>query len=270
MDTEGSEVNILTDIAKHGLLKTISIFYIEFHSEEDRRTIDLILKDTHSLIGFNGTTLPHIGIVCYLLKEKVDREIQKFEFKNRANRKNVGLVSCCFSDGNTKSHKVGLESWCVDRHKAGNNAEALADNELYCLEKWCYFPVGSIVVEIGDLSGNTAKVMAKRASVVMSVNTFDKTKDVSCFYQMLDECGNVNHCELSSLDASKLVPEKSLDAVYIDKNSGSLNKENFDIWLPKIKIGGIIGGNGWLSTEKSIKECFKNVLYHGDFWMVKI
>jgi predicted O-methyltransferase YrrM len=49
---------------------------------------------------------------------------------------------------------------------------------------------------------------------------------------------------LSSLEASKLFPDKSIDMVFIDGNHGySHVKEDILAWLPKVKAGGILSGH---------------------------
>jgi len=47
IDTEGCEVPILQDLADR--LADIGVVYLEFHSEDDRRTIDELLAPTHEL-----------------------------------------------------------------------------------------------------------------------------------------------------------------------------------------------------------------------------
>jgi hypothetical protein len=48
----------------------------------------------------------------------------------------------------------------------------------------------------------------------------------------------------SSVEASKLIPDGSLDFVYIDANhSYDSVQKDIDAWLPKVKTGGVLGGH---------------------------
>ena len=61
LDTEGSEVPILRDLGKR--LSAIDFLYVEYHSDDDRRTIDRLLEadfimaGAHSLATHRGTSI---------------------------------------------------------------------------------------------------------------------------------------------------------------------------------------------------------------------
>jgi FkbM family methyltransferase len=62
LDTEGSEVPILEALAP--LLADTAVVFVEYHSEGDRRRIDLLLAGTHLLAG--GRIMgPHRGELTY-------------------------------------------------------------------------------------------------------------------------------------------------------------------------------------------------------------
>jgi len=63
IDTEGCEVAILESIK--GLLGEIKIIYLEYHSEEDRRTIDSMLCSTHQLHSSDASMINR-GEVVYV------------------------------------------------------------------------------------------------------------------------------------------------------------------------------------------------------------
>ncbi len=65
IDTEGCEIPILT--AMRDLLPTVKVLYIEFHNEEDRKTLDQLLGDTHVMV--HGKTLLNIGEVVYVARD---------------------------------------------------------------------------------------------------------------------------------------------------------------------------------------------------------
>src|SRR5690606_34270988 len=62
LDTEGSEVPILEALAP--LVADTAVVFVEYHSEGDRRRIDLLLGGTHILAG-GRITGPHRGELTY-------------------------------------------------------------------------------------------------------------------------------------------------------------------------------------------------------------
>jgi len=66
VDTEGCEVPILSSMGK--LVETARVIYLEYHSDEDRRTLDTMLAPTHLI--FSGRVIcPHRGEFCYLRRD---------------------------------------------------------------------------------------------------------------------------------------------------------------------------------------------------------
>jgi FkbM family methyltransferase len=63
VDTEGCELEILKNLEPY--FEHLSLVYIEYHSEMDRREIDTLLAPTHSLIFSNALQL-HRGNVTYI------------------------------------------------------------------------------------------------------------------------------------------------------------------------------------------------------------
>lgn len=68
IDTEGCEMEILRSVAPK--LKDISLIYVEYHSEQQRREIDTILAPTHSLLSSNALQV-HRGNVAYISNESL-------------------------------------------------------------------------------------------------------------------------------------------------------------------------------------------------------
>lgn len=63
IDTEGCEYQILTSL--RSFLSTVSVIYLEYHSEEDRRLIDDLLADSHVL--YHGRiNKAHCGELTYV------------------------------------------------------------------------------------------------------------------------------------------------------------------------------------------------------------
>jgi FkbM family methyltransferase len=72
IDTEGSEVPILTSLAD--VLTGTSIIHVEFHSREDRRRIDDLLNPTHGLCGGTVESV-HRGQFLYVINELIPYKI---------------------------------------------------------------------------------------------------------------------------------------------------------------------------------------------------
>jgi hypothetical protein len=68
IDTEGCEMPILKEMGE--VLSSIKIIHLEFHSEDDRREIDRLLGDTHSLVV--GKMWFNVGTVTYVLRPEDD------------------------------------------------------------------------------------------------------------------------------------------------------------------------------------------------------
>lgn len=66
IDTEGSELEIIEPLIKAG--RTFLSLLIEYHSEEARRSIDLLLKD-YLLIGSTVEDIRGRGVVRYIRKD---------------------------------------------------------------------------------------------------------------------------------------------------------------------------------------------------------
>lgn len=70
LDTEGSEVPILTDLRP--MLSSIDLIYVEYHSEQDRREIDALTAD-HFTMAIARAMLPHRGTNVYVAKRMSER-----------------------------------------------------------------------------------------------------------------------------------------------------------------------------------------------------
>lgn len=68
VDTEGCEVPILRDLEP--VLADVKVIYLEYHSEDDRRTIDRLLEPTHLMLYCKG--LFGTGEVTYVARPLVD------------------------------------------------------------------------------------------------------------------------------------------------------------------------------------------------------
>lgn len=74
----------------------------------------------------------------------------------------------------------------------------------------------------------------------------------------------INPIRMSSIEASKLYKDNSLDFIFIDgAHDYKSVKEDVEHWFPKLKIGGYISGDdyAWPSVSNAVDEYFgkKNV-----------
>jgi hypothetical protein len=71
---------------------------------------------------------------------------------------------------------------------------------------------------------------------------------------------------MTSLDAAKLVPDKSLDFVFIDAlHDYDSVKADIKAWLPKVRDGGILAGDDYANKKfgvtKAVDEVFGSDMY---------
>lgn len=156
------------------------------------------------------------------------------------------------------------------------------------------FDSGSKFVEIGCWKGRSAAFMAVEINNSGKTIKFDcidtwKGSDNEEYHQndtsvitdtlyesFLQNISPVKHIinpiRLSSVEASKLYEDNSLDFVFIDAcHTYECVKEDIEHWLPKVKVGGILAGHDfhYSSVSKAVIEKFGTVLYDqvGDCWV---
>lgn len=70
--------------------------------------------------------------------------------------------------------------------------------------------------------------------------------------------------QMTSVEASRLIADDSLDWVFIDANhSFKYVKEDIELWVPKVKKGGIVSGDDFVSkplygVKEAVKASFEN------------
>lgn len=116
------------------------------------------------------------------------------------------------------------------------------------------------MVEIGCYVGDSTEIWAKHCKIVHAVdpwlNGYDKTDPSSYnipmdrieaqFNELLKTYPNIIKHKMTSVEASRLFAEESLDFVYIDGNHlYEAVKEDIQAWLPKVKKGLIIAGHDY-------------------------
>ncbi len=79
---------------------------------------------------------------------------------------------------------------------------------------------------------------------------------------------------LPSLEAVCLIPNESVDLVFIDAiHTYEHCKDDIEAWLPKIKLGGMIAGDDYIpehnTVSKAVDELFGNQKYNR-VWSVRV
>jgi SAM-dependent methyltransferase len=117
-----------------------------------------------------------------------------------------------------------------------------------------------VIAEIGCFAGVSTAVFACFVKKVIAVDPFMKglalgynqisgpmlAEGERLFNIMLQTHPNVQHMHEYGNDASKLVQDASLDAVYIDGwHIEPAFRQDMEHWLPKLKPGGLLMGHDW-------------------------
>lgn len=151
----------------------------------------------------------------------------------------------------------------------------------------------SVGVEVGSFKGEFAKELLERwggtlylvdiwKDVIHGYDDFSNqlNYDFNIFEKTINNIDKFDEravmIRTSSKNASKLFQNESLDFVYIDANhSYDSVKEDIELWLPKIKTGGILCGHdyinmGWyedpnFAQNGKDKYIWAGETYHGIF-----
>lgn len=146
-----------------------------------------------------------------------------------------------------------LYSWFVDQLSDGSKIV-----EVGC---WKGKSIAYLGVEILN-SGKDIKVDAVDTWAEMASEAYHKTDTyikTNTLYQLF--CSNISPVSkvvrpvrMTSLDAAKTYPDKSLDVVFIDAcHDYACVKEDIAAWLPKVKSGGYLSGHDY-SWSDDVKK----------------
>lgn len=81
LDTEGCEIPILSSLFP--CLEDIGVLYVEYHSESDRRAIDLLMPGSH-LLWSGSCDRPHRGELCYVKESWLKSHDKDLEITRQA------------------------------------------------------------------------------------------------------------------------------------------------------------------------------------------
>ena len=147
------------------------------------------------------------------------------------------------------------------------------------------FPNGSKLVEVGVWKGKSVAYLVvelinqNKNIIIDCIDTFEGTKDDGHFndpivakgklYEhfmnnMKPVQGMINPIKMTSLEASKLYEDNSIDFLFIDASHDYKNVlADIKAWYPKVKTGGIISGDdySWSSVKQAVDEFFKSTTH---------
>jgi predicted O-methyltransferase YrrM len=135
----------------------------------------------------------------------------------------------------------------------------------------CILKAGNVLklkkgAEIGVLYGDTSEYLLKELPdlTLYSVDPYleyndykeDRNQNSLSEYEQITRSklarfGNRSEImKMFSLDAAKLIPDESLDFVFIDANHDyEFVKEDINAWFPKVRRDGIVSGHDYKSFE---------------------
>jgi predicted O-methyltransferase YrrM len=119
------------------------------------------------------------------------------------------------------------------------------------------------LTKLNDNGSSLTDVIDPNISNIVKSNFYDE------FLKNIDPVKNIiNPIKLSSLDASKLYNDNSLDFVFIDATHVYDDvKNDINSWYPKVKSGVILAGHDYacLYVEKAVDEFIANNSYQLNF-----
>jgi hypothetical protein len=131
-------------------------------------------------------------------------------------------------------------------------------------------PIDTSMAEIGSYSGESAEIFLTSGKIkkIICVDPWIDGYDMTdlaayqcsmhvveaTFDERMKKYSNVVKLKMSSEDASKTIDDHSLDFVYIDGNHFyEFVKKDIELWLPKIKKDGYIGGHDYWRKNNVVR-----------------
>lgn len=159
----------------------------------------------------------------------------------REGNQRTGLIDFCSTVKNLLNDNliiVEIGSYCGSGTLIIN--EIFTNSKIYCVDGWEKYIESCSVYDIEK----------QGIELQEAENLFDqRTKNIP----------NIIKNKRFSLEFVNDVENNSVDLIYIDGNHDyEFVKNDLIAWLPKIKLGGVIGGHdwGWLTVQKAILEVF--------------
>ena len=125
-----------------------------------------------------------------------------------------------------------------------------------------------VMYEIGSFAGESSEVFARYFRTVHCVDPWDDpcgapslTEVVLSFQERAHAAGNIVEHVTGSVEQAAVVPDESLDFVYLDAGVHSRETTLRDItaWWPKVRRGGMLGGHDWELKHLHAADIFQGV-----------
>lgn len=141
-----------------------------------------------------------------------------------------------------------------------------------------YITDKDFVIEVGCFSGVSSQVLALHCKELHCVDPYHWGAVVEAekmFESMMIDYPNIKKIKMTSVDASKLYEDNSIDFVYIDADhTYNAVIEDINSWIPKVKNGGYLGGHDVYinDVKKAVEEKFGKTYetYSDTSWVVKL
>jgi len=128
--------------------------------------------------------------------------------------------------------------------------------------------IGGVMYELGSFAGESSEIFAKYFGEVHCVDPWEDAcgapsleEVVASFDERARIAGNIIKHKMTSAIAALSVENDSLDFAYIDSgdHSYAMAVQDFQLWWPKIKHGGFLGGHDWEIPEIHAADVFPGV-----------
>jgi hypothetical protein len=151
------------------------------------------------------------------------------------------------------------------------------------------FSSGSTFVEIGSWKGKSSAYMAVEIAnsnkdiKFFCVDTWEGSKKHgyiekdSLYFTFMNNMKDVKNYfypyRMTSLQASKLFDDNSIDFIFVDGSHEYEDvKDDIISWYPKVKTGGMLSGHdyseAWPGVKKAVQECFSDFIVNEGCWAI--
>lgn len=113
------------------------------------------------------------------------------------------------------------------------------------------------ILEVGSFRGVSTEVFLHFCNHLIAVDTWKElSRAKRDFDARFSTESNVSYLRMFSVDAAKLIGDKSVDLVYIDALHDEKSvTEDITAWLPKTKTW--IAGHDWPDVQKAVRKFFQ-------------
>jgi cephalosporin hydroxylase len=168
------------------------------------------------------------------------------------------------------------------RHIGNNDflVNGMRVNRLFGLKKLIEenLSENSVVCEVGSYEGVSSELFANMCRLVFCVDTFCEVGYEEVFNNVSLHYPNMIKIKQTSADAAKMSSQFSFDFVYIDAgHTYEEVKADIESWLPRVKIGGYIGGHDYHNVDSGVIPAVADYfdpnqikIYEDSSWIVKV